>query len=77
MKQVKILGPGCPKCVKLLAEVNHVIENNGLDCEVEKVTDIMKITEYGVLMPPALIVDGQVKIFGKVPSSEEILKMLS
>ena len=77
MKQVKILGPGCPKCVKLLAEVNQVIDNNGLDCEVEKVTDIMKITEYGVMMTPALIVDGEVKIFGKVPSSEEILKMLS
>ena len=77
MKQVKILGPGCPKCVKLIAEVNQVIENNGLDCEVEKVTDIMKITEYGIMMTPALIVDGEVKIFGKVPSSEEILRMLS
>ncbi len=77
MKQVKVLGPGCPKCEKLLAEVKQVVEKNSIECDVEKITDIMKITEYGVMMTPALIVDGEIKVFGKVPSSEEILEMLS
>ncbi|MFH2049359.1 MAG: thioredoxin family protein [bacterium] len=77
MKQVKILGTGCPKCEKLLSEVKQVIEKNSLACEVEKITDIMKITEYGVMMTPTLVVDGEVKVFGKVPSPEELLKMLS
>lgn len=77
MKQVKILGTGCPKCEKLLLEVKQVVEKNSIECEVEKITDIMKITEYGVMMTPALVVDGEIKVFGKVPSSEEILEMLS
>jgi len=77
MKQVKILGPGCPKCEKLLAEVKQVIDKNSLACEVEKITDIIKITEYGVMMTPAIVVDGEVKVFGKVPSPDEILEMLS
>ena len=77
MKQVKILGTGCPKCEKLFSEVKQVVNKNSLACEVEKITDIMKITEYGVMMTPALVVDGEIKVLGKVPSPDEILEMLS
>lgn len=77
MKQIKILGTGCPKCQKLYDEIKKVAEQNKLACDVEKVTDIMEITKYGVMMTPALVVDDEVKVVGKIPSHDEILKMIS
>jgi small redox-active disulfide protein 2 len=76
MKEIKVLGPGCPKCEQLMQQTEAAAKELGLECVVEKVTDIMKITDYGVMMTPALIVDGQIKVTGKVPSLEEIKKML-
>lgn len=75
--KIQILGPGCSRCKKLTANAEAAAKELGLKCVVEKVTDIQKITEYGVIMTPALVVDGAVKIAGKVPDIEEIKKMLS
>lgn len=76
MKSVKILGTGCPKCAKLAELTKQAAGELGLPCELEKVTDINAIMGYGVMMTPALVVDGQVKCVGKVPSVDEIKKFL-
>lgn len=76
MKQVQILGTGCPKCEKLAKTTAEAAELAGIDCEIEKVTDIQKIMQYGVMMTPALVIDGKVKVVGKVPPVEEIKEML-
>ena len=77
MKKLQILGTGCPKC-KMLAELTENTANNlGIEYEIEKVTDINEIMKFGVIMTPALAVDGQVKVVGKVPSPDEIKKMLA
>ena len=76
MKKIKILGPGCPKCQELLKQVQKTVQELGLDCSVEKVTDIQEIISCGVMMTPALVVDGQVKVTGKVPSLDDLKKML-
>jgi small redox-active disulfide protein 2 len=77
MKDVKVLGPGCPKCQELLKRTQDAVSELGLDCSVEKVTDIHEITGYGVMMTPALVVDGQVRVSGKVPSLGDLKKMLA
>jgi len=76
MKEVKVLGPGCPKCQALMKQTELAVQQLGLNCTVEKVTDIQQIIEYGVMLTPALVVDGQVKSFGKVPSLDDIKKMI-
>jgi small redox-active disulfide protein 2 len=76
MKKLQILGTGCPKC-KMLAELTETAAKDlGIEYEIEKVTDINEIMKFGVMMTPALAVDGQVKVVGKVPSPDEIKKML-
>jgi len=77
MKKIEILGPGCPKCQKLLSLTEAVAKDIGVECQIDKVTDIQKITAYGVMMTPALVVDGVVKVVGKVPPVEEIKNILS
>jgi len=77
MKEVKVLGPGCPKCEELMKQTQAAVDELGVDCDLEKVTDILEITTYGVMMTPALVVDGQVKVSGKVPSLDDLKKMLS
>jgi small redox-active disulfide protein 2 len=77
MKKVQILGTGCPKCKKLAENAQAAITAAGLECELVKVTDINEITQFGVMLTPALAIDGQVKIMGKVPSPEEIRKLLT
>ena len=77
MKVVKVLGPGCPKCNDLYRLTEMVARQMGLDCQIEKVTDIRQITSYGILMTPALVVDGEVKVTGKVPSPEDLKEMLA
>jgi len=76
MIDVKILGTGCPKCQKLSDHTSAAAVALGVDYEIEKVTDLGKIMEYGVMLTPALVVDGEVKVFGSVPSVEEIKAML-
>lgn len=76
MKKVQILGTGCPKCKKLAENAQAAVRDAGLDCEIVKVTDINEIMKFGVMLTPALAIDGQVKVVGKVPGPEEIKKML-
>ena len=77
MKLVQVLGTGCPKCEKLKHNAEEAIQQAGIEATVEKVTDIIKITGFGVMMTPALAIDGEVKLVGKVSSPEEIAKLLS
>jgi small redox-active disulfide protein 2 len=77
MKKLQILGTGCPKCQKLAAQTETAAQEMGLAYELEKVTDIEQIMSFGVMMTPALAVDGQVKVMGKVPSVADIQKMLA
>lgn len=77
MKQILVLGPGCPKCEKLKKDVESVVQELGLEAEVGKVTDISEMMRYGVMSTPALVVDGEVKVVGKAPSVAELKKLLS
>jgi small redox-active disulfide protein 2 len=77
MKKLQILGTGCPKC-KALAQASEAAASElGIEYELEKVTDINDITSFGVMMTPALVVDGVVKVVGKVPNSEELKALLN
>jgi len=76
MKKIQILGTGCPKCEKLTELTKQAADSMGIEYELEKVKDIQKIMEFGVMMTPALAVDGEVKVSGKVPSVDEIKKYL-
>ncbi|MHB0956232.1 MAG: thioredoxin family protein [Pirellulaceae bacterium] len=76
MTLVQILGTGCAKCEKLKKNVEQAIQELGVEAQVEKVTDITKITDFGVMMTPALAVNGQVKVVGKVATPEEIKAFL-
>ena len=77
MKKIQILGTGCPKCKMLTESAEAAAKDLGIEYTLEKVTDIEKIMSYGVMMTPALAVDGQVKISGRVPSVDEVKKLLS
>jgi small redox-active disulfide protein 2 len=70
--EIKVLGPGCPKCKQTEKIVREVFAEAGVDAELEKVTDIMEIAKAGVFMTPAVIVDGEVKSVGKIPTKGEI-----
>jgi small redox-active disulfide protein 2 len=74
--KLQVLGTGCPKCKKLAANAETAAQELELDYELEKVTDINDIMGYGVMMTPALAVDGEVKVSGKVPSVEDIKGLL-
>ena len=67
MKKIQVLGTGCPKCKKLAQNAEIAAKALGIEYEIEKVTDINDIMNFGVMMTPALAVDGRVKIVGKVP----------
>jgi len=77
MKKIQILGTGCPKCKKLVENAEAAAKELGIEFEIEKVTDINEIMKFGVMMTPALVVDGDVKVVGKVPSPDEINEMLT
>ncbi len=77
MKKIQILGTGCPKCKKLAENAEAAAKELGIEFEIEKVTGINDIMKFGVMMTPALVVDGEVKVVGKVPSTDEINQMLT
>ena len=77
MKNVKILGSGCPKCAKLTENAKLAVSELGIECEIEKVTDINDIISFGVMMTPAIVVDGEVKSSGKLLSPDDIKQYLS
>ena len=73
---VKILGTGCKKCKTLEAKVREVVQQNNIDAEVEKVTDLNAIMSYGIMMTPGLVVDEKVKSYGIIPKDDQILSWL-
>ena len=77
MKKIQILGTGCAKCHQLAESTRQAADACGIACEIEKVTDITRFADFGVLFPPALVVDGKLKVAGKVPSLEELKKLLA
>ena len=76
MKKIQILGTGCPKCKKLAENVEEAVKELGVEYDIEKVTKINEIMKFGVMVTPALAVDGKVKVVGKVASPDEIKGML-
>ena len=73
MKTIKILGTGCPKCKKTIEIVKQVVAENNFDAEVIKVEEIEEIISFNILTTPAVVIDEEVKIKGKVPSKQEII----
>ncbi len=76
MKTIHILGTGCAKCAKLQELTAQAAKEIGLECELKKISDLKTIMLFGVMTTPALVVDGKVKVAGKVPSVEEIKTLL-
>ncbi|MCF8025606.1 MAG: thioredoxin family protein [Desulfobacteraceae bacterium] len=74
--EIKVLGPGCPKCQQTEENVKQAVAEAGVEADVEKVTDTMKIAGYGVFGTPAVVVDGEVKIVGKIPTKDDVLKWI-
>ncbi len=77
MKKLQILGTGCPKCKKLTELTEEAAKQLGIEYEIVKVPDINEIMKFGVMMTPALAVDGVVKVAGKVPSVAEITTLIA
>lgn len=75
--KIQILGSGCAKCRSLTAITEQAADGLGLDYEIEKVTDVKRYPDFGVMFTPALVVDGVVKLSGKVPSLEEAKRLLA
>jgi small redox-active disulfide protein 2 len=69
---IKILGTGCPNCKRLEQVVKEVISENNVDASIEKVEDVQKIMEYGVMSTPALVINEKVKVFGRIPKKNAI-----
>jgi small redox-active disulfide protein 2 len=76
MKKIQILGSGCSKCKALAQNAESAAKEMGLEYSLEKVTDIKEIMKFGVMMTPALVIDGQVKTSGKLLNVQEIKEML-
>ena len=74
--EVKVLGPGCAKCKTTYNVVEKVIKDSNLDVTLIKVDDIMEMMSYNILITPAIVVDGEVKIKGHVPTEKEIKELL-
>lgn len=77
MKKIQVLGMGCPKCNKLYAAAEAAAKELGVKYEMEKVSDINKITDMGVMMTPALAVNGVVQCSARVPAHEELKKIIA
>jgi small redox-active disulfide protein 2 len=77
MKKIQILGTGCSKCKALVQNAEIAAKGLGIEFQIEKVTEIKEIMQFGVMMTPALVIDGQVKVVGKVLTPEQIKAMLS
>lgn len=75
--KIQILGTGCPKCKTLSEATERAAKDLGVAYEIEKVSDIDEIIGFGVMMTPALVVDGEVKVVGKVPAAAELRALLS
>ncbi len=74
---IKILGTGCPKCNSLEKITRKALDKAGIEAQIEKVEDIMEIMEYGIMRTPGLVINGEVKIAGRLPSEKEITELLT
>jgi len=74
--KIEILGTGCPKCKKLTELVEEAVKELDISAEIIKITDINKIINYGVMMTPALVIDGEVKMAGKLPNKKDIINWI-
>jgi len=77
MMKVQILGTGCPKCKKLAELTDQALKELGLELEIEKVTEVAKIMDFGVMTTPALAIDGKVVMAGHIPAYEKIKEVLA
>lgn len=77
MKKLHVLGSGCAKCKHLMEVTAKASQELALECEIEKVEDFMRFADFGVMVTPALVVDGKVKVAGRVPPVEELKKLLA
>ena len=75
--EIKVLGPGCPKCKQTEQNVKDAVAETGVDATVEKVIDIMEIAGFGVFGTPAVVIDGEVKSVGKIPTKEDVKAWLN
>ena len=75
--EIKVLGPGCPRCQETEQHVKEAVAEAGVEANIEKVTDTMEIAKHGVFGTPAVVIDGQVKSVGKIPSKDEIMSWIS
>lgn len=75
--KIEVLGTGCSKCKKTKETIEKVLKQNGVEAEVIKVEDIETILKYGVMVTPAVVVDGEVKLTGRVPDEKEIRKWIA
>ena len=77
MTDIKILGTGCAKCTKLYEHTESIAQELGVDYTIEKITDMLKFIDYGVMITPALVVNGKLKVAGKIPTDKQIQSFLS
>ena len=77
MKTIKVLGPGCPRCERLAETARKAADELGIEYELEKITEIKRFVEFGLMMTPGLVVDGDLRVQGNVPSVDEIKTMLA
>ena len=76
MRKIEVLGPGCPNCRRLEANARQAIAMAGVEAEIVKVEDYRQIMTYGVMSTPALVIDGRVVSYGRIPSAGDIAEML-
>ena len=76
MKHLKVLGPGCARCEQLAKSTAAAAEELGLEYELEKITDLERFIDYGLMMTPGLVVNGELRVHGQVPSIEELKELL-
>ena len=77
MKTIKVLGPGCPRCERHAETARKAADELGIEYELEKITEITRFVEFGLMMTPGLVVDGDLRVQGNVPSVDEIKTMLA
>ncbi len=77
MRTIRILGTGCAKCKLTEAVIRETLGEMGIEANIEKIEDIQKIMEYDIMSTPAVVLDGTVKMAGKVPSKEEVRAMMA
>ena len=77
MRKIQILGPGCARCKKMAENAEEAAKKLGIEYELEKVTDITEIIKFGVMMTPALVIDGKVKVAGRIPAAAELTELLT